>query len=1179
MTTEQLIDQTPSDPSKAPAANPGAATPSLFYLPGATEGTQQWKAETFQLVNWGGFESRVEFAFHPGATLISGASGTGKSTLLDAYIALMMPADTPFNGASNDSVVGRARGTEQRNLLSYLRGQTDTTADETGREKPKLLRGDGRATWGAVSMTFINDAGQRFTALRVYHVRAAAVRTGDITMRMATLDRALDLAELEPLAADLFAPKTLKAAFPGMHTHETYQQFSTRLHTRLGIGANGDGAKALRLLVRIQSGHQIRTVDALYKEMVLERPATFEHADRAISHFDDLEAAYTAMATEQAKADLLGPITARHAELLEAHTTIDTIDTYGLSATGPAPIQMWALRTEQRILDEASETNREARRTSTDTLRDAESRVGDLSRELEAAKDQHREAGGGKLELLANELAAERTRLEDRTNRRHALTEKTMVLGSPLHDPATFTRLQTDAGTFLATHPHTDQDLLDQREALGRQQVPLLDRKRELTAERASLSGRAGRVPMHLDNMRREVCQATGLAPERLPFLAELIDVKPEQARWRTAIETVLFSAARLMLVPQDEFARFSAAIDPLRLRGRLTFQGAALGLPERKEPDQDRVAGKLEHRESPFRGWVQNHLAAETRNLRCVESARDLEGPDPRVTLTGQTRHGLRGAHGRNDAKDIIGFSNEQALADIDSELAGIETVLAELDRARGGIDDQRTTLSARRRAYEAVQDQTWADIDVAACETRIRELEATRARILNADDRLQALATHIESLTEQLDDARGRQFKLKEQRSALAAEHTAIVERQDEVTDAVDDLDQAGITLDDTQTRHLDREFAAAVAPGDPNSWPLFGENCARLRTRLDEALGIARSAAARASETLEGIFRQYKERWDSPNLGASVASYLDYQEILDNILSTGLHQRRAEWRRRLTTWSGEDLVPLAGAMESCVEDIEERLVPINSILGELPFGANRDRLQIKLRRLAPDNVSRFRRDLRDLSSAATKAHTDEQLEHRFRDLQQFMARLRKRDDPRAIPDLSDRERLLDVRWHVEVTAQRFSPTGELLSTHASLGGKSGGETQELVAFIVGAALRFRLGDELRTRPRFAPVFLDEGFIKSDAEFAGRAVEAWKHLGFQLIVGVPLDKVTALEPHMNEMLAITKNTTTGYSFIGRLTDTRPLDTVSPGADTSEQPESRSGEQRGRHVRDASLP
>jgi hypothetical protein len=81
---------------------------------------------------------------------------------------------------------------------------------------------------------------------------------------------------------------------------------------------------------------------------------------------------------------------------------------------------------------------------------------------------------------------------------------------------------------------------------------------------------------------------------------------------------------------------------------------------------------------------------------------------------------------------------------------------------------------------------------------------------------------------------------------------------------------------------------------------------------------------------------------------------------------------------------------------------------------------------------------------------------------------------------------------------------------------------------------------------------KPRFAPVFLDEGFIKSDSEFAGRSVQAWKKLGFQLIVGAPLDKVTALEPAMPLILAITKSPP-GYSHVSRL---RGLDDLRPASD-----------------------
>ena len=73
---------------------------ALLYLPGATDGTTQWKVENLQLLAWGGFHNHTVVEFAPTTTLLSGASGTGKSTLLDAYIALLMDLNRP--GESGD---------------------------------------------------------------------------------------------------------------------------------------------------------------------------------------------------------------------------------------------------------------------------------------------------------------------------------------------------------------------------------------------------------------------------------------------------------------------------------------------------------------------------------------------------------------------------------------------------------------------------------------------------------------------------------------------------------------------------------------------------------------------------------------------------------------------------------------------------------------------------------------------------------------------------------------------------------------------------------------------------------------------------------------------------------------------------------------------------------------------
>lgn len=1153
MTTSDLPDLFAAEQITSSAARTGLNTfvrdaGLLFHVDGATESTSQWKAETCQLVNWGGFEGRIRFDFHPGATLISGASGTGKSTLLDAYIALMMPSDTAFNGASNDAVGGRARSAEQRNLLSYLRGQIDTTADADGQEKAKVLRGDGGATWGAVGMTFVDDRRRRFTALRAYYVPARARRAGEYTMRMATYDGVLDLADLQQhigTGDQHFAPKALKAAFLGLKTHDTYSSFATTLHTKLGIGANGDGDKALRLLVRIQSGQQIRTVDELYKEMVLERPATYDAANRAIAHFDDLEAAYLAMQTEQEKATLLTPTTELQARLVSARAEVDTIDTFGLALDGDTPVTLWSLRTEATLLTDADDANRDARTGNADQLRRARESESGIADELDATQDEHRRSGGADLERLAREIEGAQRLRDERLSRRGALAQRTTTLVAPLATREDFERLRDDADAFLAGYEEADAGLGRQRDALLQQQFPLSDRKRQLTEDRASFTGRAGRVPRHLDEMRRQVAAAADMDPAELPFLAELIDVGPEHASWRTAIETVLGGSARLLLVPRERLERLSAAIDPLRLRGRLDFDGVPSAPHRDIAADPDRIAGKLVFKDHPFSDWVQRHVTDSARNALCVETAAGLAGSGYRVTLAGQTRRGTRGSHGRNDTANVIGFSSAEAIAEIDSQLTELGEQLQQLDEQRSRVEQQRTSLGRTRLAYDAVQGVPWDDIDVAGVEDRIRQLETSRRDILEADDRLRALEGHMQALNGRLEKARERRFTLQGRKKELDDEQGVLAERQDAVTREVIRIeDEQRVVLDDEQTARLNKEFVTAAAPSDPGSLPDFLANLARLRSRLRAAIAGAREDVLRTEADLGRIFEAYQRSWEDPNLGLTAASYPDYARILDNIVTTGLHQRREEWRRRLTTWSGQDLVPLSGTMVSSIEDIEDRLAPINDILDTLPFGAGRDRLRIRLRRLAPEHVLQFRRDLRRLSSAATKGLEDSQLERRFADLQQFMAQIRRRDDPRATAELTDRDRLLDARRHVEITAERHSADGVLMSVHSALGGKSGGESQELVAFIVGAALRYRLGDELRVRPRFAPVFLDEGFVKSDAEFAGRAVQAWKGLGFQLIVGAPLDKVTALEPHMDELLAITKNTATGYSFVSRIAD-----------------------------------
>ncbi|HSP52178.1 MAG TPA: ATP-binding protein, partial [Cryobacterium sp.] len=995
----------------------------LFYVDGLTEGTTQWRAESFQMVNWGGFQGHHEVAFAPTATLVSGASGTGKSSLLDAYLALMMPSDTPFNGASNDAGSGRARSADQRSLMTYLKGKTDANREAgTGELQDQVLRGAHESTWGAVSMTFIDDNQRRFTVLRAYFVPRGGTRFADITMKMATIDGYLDLRDLAEVTESRFDKRALKSRFPELDVFDTYAAFAQTLYTRLGIGANGEGGKALRLLARIQAGQQVKTVDGLYKSMVLEEPATYAAADKAVAHFEDLERSYGAMVAEAQKAKVLERLPDLHRVYEAATDKADLIDTFGVHRSGDTPFVLWQLRTEQRLLEGAADDNRVQRRDTqlrSTKARDAET---ELKAHVADLQRQQRDNGGDVLVSLQNELGQLTDRRDDVAAERARFDERIRPLGLALDSADDFGLARVAADEFLAGFPAAETDLESRRSALQRTAYPVEESLRALKQEHQFLTGRASLVPQHLHSARLMIAEASGIPAEELPFLAELIDLAPGEEAWRQAAEVTLASVVRVMLVDETRLRALSLAIDPLRIPVRIHFEGVPLCTHEQIDGDPRFVSGKLVFKDSPFSGWVQDRVRAASLDAECVATAADLVGDGPRVTPSGQTRSGSRGAHGWNsDQKSIIGFSSRTRLQEIDEESARLRLEADGLAREASGHGAKLADLRARRAAHQFVVDVAWTAIDVQAADGRIRDKQAERERVLADSDVLRALKDEEERLAAELETAQKQKHATEVALQALVAEQGRIVDRQDAVSSRLDRMDAdpaVTLSLSEEHATHLDAQFAAVA---DRHDLDAFDGAVKRLRERLTEQSSQDRDSAAGARNTLVGIFETFQSRWPDPNIGVSLDSYTSYRDILDAVYTLGLHERRQEWKRRLALWSGQDLVPLVGAFTSSIEEIEDRLRPINEILTTLPFGAGRDRLKIALRRLHRDDATAFRKELKVLSGGSTEAFTDEQTESRFTRLQAFMNLIRKSaDGPRQE---SQRDLLLDVRRHVEI------------------------------------------------------------------------------------------------------------------------------------------------------------
>ena len=1093
---------------------------------GVPRQAQQWLAESMQLVNWGGFEGHHQVDFADTATLLTGASGTGKSTLLDAYIALMMDSNTPFNGASNDNVMGRARGAEQRSILSYMRGKTDASRESgTGRLRDDVLRGSGAATWSGIAMTWRNDTGERFTALRLYYAPVSAQAFNDVTKKLATIKDALDITRLAEFAAQQFPQRLMESRFPGLAFESTYEAFAATLHTRLEIGAGGDGAKALKLLARIQGGRQFVTVDGLYKDMVLEKPQTFAAADRAVEHFDDIHASYKIMKTAEQQVDVLQDIPGIHQAMTTAITEAELIDTFRAGAPPGAatPFALWQSRAMATLLQQAISVNRTDHQNQEETASGACTKRTGLKARIADLKEQQRLNGGDALDAADRAIERLGGDLTTAQQERAKFDARTECLGRHPETQEQFDALRRDSEAFLDAFPARKESIEQLRDQTIRDATPLSSEREELTLEADSLRGRAGLVPRDLHAARLAVADAMGLTQNDLPFVAELIDMQPRFEQWRTAAELALGGFAVTMLVDQALLPRLRRAINSQEIRRRLRFEGVPTRQEIRRQPDDAILPGRFEYRRGPFTGWLTSTLTAKF-GFTCVESAADLDSAELGLTITGQTRQGQRGAHGGHGAPHVIGFSNEGRLRQIAERIAAIDTRLGQLQRTASGYKDRVEALDHERDGHMHVTATTWPKIDTGSVENAIKEQVGIRDQLLANSDILQQLKQAEEKAQKEHDIAERLMYAAEQEQEKLDQKHQQLTRDEDRNSALLGNLeaDPAAVLAPEQETR-LQAEYEKTSQP-----WRLeeFRAAIPGIRQVLAAQAGRARREAESQEKLLCAAFQRFQDRWERPNLGVGIDSYDAYREILDHLLAEGLHERREKFSRQVSEWTGVDLLALHGAYEESIEEIETRLVPVNDILARLPFGPGRDRLHINLRRTESKDIAAFRRELKALASDTTQLRDSREIEARFGQLQRFIDRIRKSDK------VAQREYLIDVRRHVEIDAERRDLQGRQLSVYTSIGGKSGGESQELVAFIVGAALRYQLGDADLPRPRYAPVFLDEGFVKSDAEFTGRAVGAWRALGFQLVIGAPLDKVTGIEPYMDELYQVTKNT-----------------------------------------------
>jgi len=1066
----------------------------------------QFRMARLQVFNWGTFSGLHEIPISERGFLIVGPSGAGKSTLLDAFSALLVPPRwIDFNAAAREA----DRTGRDRNLVSYVRGAWSAQSDSaSGVTSTRYLRG-GATTWSAIALHYRSGSGQDVVLVQLFWLRGNSNANTDVKRIFLVLERPFDLRELQDFGSTNFDLRKLKQAYPDAHIKDEFRPYCERFCRLLGI----ENEMALRLLHKTQSAKNVGDLNTFLRDFMLEKPETFEVADRLVNEFGELNAAHQSVVTARRQVQVLAPARARHQQMeslqqernglreLEAglHSYREQLRIRLLMA------HIAALRIEAEGLSGRVQQLR-------GTLDNRELALRDLEQQRSAA-------GGDRIEQLEVERRLLDEQRAGRMARRKQAVDACKALdwsfaGSPDGFAALVGQARQELDDWQQQAGGEDRLL-----ALGRARDDVKRKRDEVLQELQSLRRQPSSIPGHMLEMRRQLAAAIGVGPDALPFGGELIEVKPAEEAWRGAIERVLHGLALSILVDEDHYAALSSHVNDASLGQKLVYLRTSRAEPPQARPLRaSSLVAKLNVKGGRFADWLQADLR-QRFDYECVESMKAFRAaPERALTQEGQIKHN-RSRHEKDDRSSVndrrywvLGFDNRD-------KLALFEQQEQELGRAQAALDDQLAALGQQRRAaaVRVLQCQTlvnlqWHEIEAEPLVQRIGAIDRQLASIRDSNASLQAIDERLRQQRELVGKAA----------AALEEEKVSLLARQREVDAhgkqlAAAQEDPSIVALTPHQQAGLDERYHRL--PQAPALKDVDSADRAVSKGISNDVLALSEGIGD-CIKYIEAQFAVFIGAWraDADGLDAALPSAPDFFTKLARLETDGLPGHEQRFFDLLRNQSHQNLAALSTYLSDARKAILARMEQVNESLRQVPFNRNEDRntyLQIQPKDRQLPEVRQFKQDILDALSHAWQ-DDPQAAEARFVELRRLVDRLSSQD-----AELRRwRESVLDVRLHVEFIGREYDEHGVEHDVLESGAGKSGGQRQKLATTVLAAALRYQLGGSESGLPVYAPVVLDEAFDKADNEFTALAMNIFANFGFQMIVATPLKSVMTLEP-----------------------------------------------------------
>lgn len=1080
-----------------------------------------YRLQYMEILNWGTF-NEVIYRISPQGnnSLLTGANASGKSTLVDALLTLLVPMKRNRFYNQSSGVEKKGARTEE----SYVLGCHGTQQEE-GATASTTMKLRDRSTRSVLLASFRNAEGKNITLFQIRYFSGQELKAVYGISRMA-LKIKEDFAEFDVRGEwrkrldRKYNPKTGKRVIDFYNGPSEYgAQICERFHMRSG--------NALTLFNQIVGVKVLDDLDFFIRTHMLDEKPAEEKYNALYSNFQNLMGAKNNIDKAKEQIKMLEPIDEVARKLQHIEQEVKELEHSKETAAYWFAARTVMLAEEQKSSNQAEQRKKEDKLGSLNTqTEEVQQQIVKLKVAIENDEVSKQIAD---LTQRIESLSIEREKRSEKAQAYNALAKTLNLSLNPSKEDFDKNRATAEAENqerllelSRLTEEHRKQKNTEEEISLQIQED--INRIQELEKNKNNISGRVSEI-------RNEILQAVGATSAEIPFIGELIRLKEGEWEWEASIERILHNFALRLIVPEKYYRDVNRYVNENNLNGRIVYQRyqdfVSIREMEERELEENHLLGKIEFKpDNQYVDWIENEIY-HRYNYACVDSLEEFNYYDEKAV----TREGLiksvGNKHEKDDRKEIrsrdnyvLGWENKDKIASLRQKVREAQNEQKSTQEKIHATEKKQRECNLRISHLDDLMKRfdEFERIDWISCAQTIQTYEEQKKKLEAADNKAKALR-------EQLEEWEKKEKTLKDETDNIKLEIHDLKKNQEELTELyrtnLDSLQQMGIVnVDYFEQQHPELREVPLKKLGSKRSefQQTINQNLGKKKNRKNDL-------KLKANDLINAFKRPAKELTDKYKDWNSDVSSLPSPENIELIEEYQLYYNRLveedliSYQRAFNEYLQENIYTNVNLYKLFFDqwetDICKAIGQLNESLKDIVF--NKDQgtyIQLTAIRKSGAEAKDFQRLLLEANPNLHEVNTtiDGRQRHFEEHIEPFMEKLQEE---------SWRSKVTDVRtWFTYRAEEFYLENGQRCKTYESMGQLSGGEKAQLTYTILGSAIAYQFGftkTGLETSFRF--IAIDEAFKAQDEDKARYLLDLCRQLHLQLLMVTPSDNIHIVE------------------------------------------------------------